>query len=108
MARMGQVVAAAAGSVRQLNTRAFSATVRAYANHIATFEQISTNVDNALGNLLDNWRGPGRDAFGRDLMQICQCLEDVHGSMCELRQTLEAAEREYLAADQGVASAIRG
>ena len=93
-------------SVRQLSTRSFAQTTSAYAGHIRTFEQIATNVDNAIGSLLDNWEGQGRNAFRTDMMQICQCLEDVYECMCELKRTLDAAANEYHAADKGVSQAF--
>ena len=95
-------------SVRQLNTRSFAQTTTAYANHIRTFEQIAQNVDNAIGSLLDNWEGQGRNAFSTDMLRICQCLEDVHECMGTLKRTLDAAANEYHAADRGVSQAFNG
>ena len=101
-------VAARSGDVTHLNTRSFASTALDYANHIRTFEQICANVDNALGTLLDSWQGPGREAFRTDMTQICQCLTDVHETMCVLKKTLDDASDVYSAADREVSSAFRG
>ena len=90
------------GSLRRLDTRSFTRTVADYRNHIQTYERITQNVDNALGDLLDSWRGPGREAFRTDVTQACRCLEDIHQSMCALRSTLEAAHTEYANTDRGI------
>ena len=95
-------------SVRHINTRSFQATITAYRNHIRTFEQIATQVDNILGNLLDNWQGRGRDSFRMAMTQICQCMEDIHGSMGVLEQTLTAAADAYVQTDSSAASAFKG
>ena len=107
-AKAKAALAAGRSGLRHLDTRSFTQAIADYRTHIQTYERITTNVDNALGDLLDRWRGPGRDAFRSDISQACRCLEDIHQSMCAMRTTLEAAHTEYANTDRGIRDSFVG
>ena len=96
-----------AGDVRHIDTASFRDTAKALGNHMETFAHIAYAVDGALGALLENWQGQGRDEFLREMRQICYCIGDIHQTMYVLKHTLDAAADAYGETDQAVAGAFR-
>lgn len=90
-----------------LDTKNFDSTVAAYKGYIKDFEDLVSDVNKICANIVDNWKGKGRDAFEKDYRQVQINLKDISEIMYELRDALAQAHGEYIKMDVTVAKSYK-
>jgi WXG100 family type VII secretion target len=92
------------GNVKHLDTKNFNDTITAYANHIKQFEAIVLDVNNAANEVVDRWKGKGRNQFEKDCKQVQLNLKDISEIMHNLKDALDNAHKKYIESDMGLSS----
>ncbi len=97
---------ASSGNVNHLDTKSFSDTYTAYANYVKQFEALVGEVNKICKNMVDNWKGKGRDAFEKDYKQVQVNLKDISDIMYDIRDALIDAHAEYIKADAALSKSF--
>ena len=95
-----------AGDVNHLDTVNFNDTIAAYASHIKEFESIAEGVKRSTDEMVDKWKGKGRDAFEKDCRQVQLNLSDITDIMYNLRDALIDAHAEYMKTDEALSKSF--
>ena len=95
-----------AGNVKKLDTINFNDTINAYATQIKKFEGIVSGVNKTTNNIVDRWKGKGRNAFEKDCKQVQLNLKDISDIMYNIRDALINAHAEYMKSDEALSKSF--
>jgi len=85
-----------------LNTKYFHEAIDAFKNGDIEYNNIKNSVQKTTNDLMNNWKGEGREQFEKDYNVIFQQLKDVGDILNDLYESIVDAEAKYIETDEAI------